>query len=351
MTFSELTKRPGEWLRGAGPECEVVLSSRIRLARNLAGHRFLGRCASRERREIQETVRQCIQESYPGEELLCVEIDKADPLDRQVLVERHLISRQHADGEGCRAVVVSGAETWAVMINEEDHIRLQSLRSGLQLEDAWAQIGELDDMIDSRLQYAYSSRLGYLTACPTNVGTGLRVSVMLHLPGLRLTGEIERMAQAAKDMRLAVRGLFGEGTEALGDFYQVSNQVTLGKTEEQIIHDFKTSVIPKIVEYEKEARRALLRDRRESLDDKVWRAMGALRFARLVSTEETLSLLSHLRMGVHMKRLNEVSIETINELFLQTQPAHLQRLVGKQLNGEQRGIFRAEYIRQRLAAN
>jgi protein arginine kinase len=225
------------------------------------------------------------------------------------------------------------------------------LRSGLQLEEAWEEITHIDDTLESKLDWAFHPRFGYLTACPTNVGTGIRVSVMLHLPALKLTGEIEKVFRAAKDMRLAVRGLYGEGTEATGDFYQISNQTTLGKTEEDIIGDFRSVVIPKIIDYEHHARKTLAAERSIQLDDKVCRALGTLRAARLIASEETLLLLSHLRMGINLGRIKDIDVKTINELFLLTQPAHLQKLAGKKMEGDVRRAARAEYIRQRLNGN
>jgi protein arginine kinase len=277
-----------------------------------------------------------------------VDLDGAPEIDRQLLVERHLISKPHATAEGARGVAVGENETTSIMINEEDHLRIQVLRSGLQLEEAWEQINKIDDVLESKLDYCFHSRFGYLTACPTNVGTGIRVSVMLHLPALKLTGEIEKVFRAAKDLRLAVRGLYGEGTEATGDFYQISNQTTLGKSEDEIISDFKHLVIPKIIDYEHHARRTLLNDRTIALDDKVFRALGTLRFARLITSEDTLAFLSHLRLGVNLGRIKDIDVRTINELFLLTQPAHLQKLQGKRLDGDIRRQARAEYIRARL---
>src|SRR5437762_1841070 len=282
MKLSDLTNRAGEWLRGSGPMSEIVISSRIRLARGVA---------------------------------------------------------------------VGENETVSIMVNEEDHLRLQVLRSGLQLEEAWEQINKIDDALEAKLDWSFHPRFGYLTACPTNVGTGIRVSVMLHLPALKLTGEIEKVFRAAKDMRLAVRGLYGEGTEATGDFYQISNQTTLGKTEDEIISDFKHQVSPKIIDYEHHARRTLLNDRTVALDDKVCRALGILRSARLLASEATLLLLIHLRMGVNVGRVKDIDPRTLNELFLLTQPAHLQKIQGKKLEGDLRRAARADYIRQRLSGN
>jgi protein arginine kinase len=219
------------------------------------------------------------------------------------------------------------------------------------LETSWAEISEIDDRLSAETEFAFDPRLGYLTACPTNVGTGLRVSVMLHLPALKLTGEIEKVLRAAKDLRLAVRGLYGEGTEAIGDFYQVSNQVTLGRSETEIVEEFATRITPRIVEYERAARDALSRERSVQLDDKVWRAFGILENARAMASEESMVFLSHVRMGVSMGRFDAIDLKTLNELFLQIQPAHLQKIRGAALNGEERSVVRAEFLRRRLGSN
>ncbi|HEV2294056.1 MAG TPA: protein arginine kinase [Tepidisphaeraceae bacterium] len=348
MKLSDLTNHAGEWLRGSGPMSEIVISSRIRLARNIAGFPFLSKCSRAQRTQIENRTRETILAAQLAPQTLYVDLDAAPEVDRQLLVERHLISKPHAAAEGARGVAVGENETISIMVNEEDHLRVQVLRSGLQLEEAWEQINGIDDKLESKLDFSFHPRFGYLTACPTNVGTGIRVSVMLHLPALKLTGEIEKVFRAAKDMRLAVRGLYGEGTEATGDFYQISNQTTLGKTEDEIISDFKHLVIPKIIDYEHHARRTLVNDRTVALDDKVSRALGILRSARLMASEETLFLLSHLRMGINLGRIKDIDVKTINELFLLTQPAHLQKLQGRKLEGDVRRAARADYIRSRL---
>src|SRR5215203_5748116 len=326
MKLSDLTSHAGEWLRGSGPMSEIVISSRIRLARNIAGFPFLSKCSRAQRTQIENRTRETILAAQIAPQTLYVDLDAAPEVDRQLLVERHLISKPHAAAEGARGVAVAENETVSIMVNEEDHLRIQVLRSGLQLEEAWEQINKIDDALESRLDFSFHPRFGYVTACPTNVGTGIRVSVMLHLPALKLTGEIDKVFRAAKDMRLAVRGLYGEGTEATGDFYQISNQTTLGKTEDDIISDFKHTVIPKIIDYEHHARKTLVNDRTNGLDDCVFRSLATLRSARLITSEETLRLLSHLRMGVHLERVKDVDLRTINELFLQSQQAHLQKI-------------------------
>lgn len=348
MKLSELASQAGEWLRGGGPMSEVVISSRIRLARNISGYPFLSRLGRSDRRALEQRVRSVVLGSELSPQMLYVDVDAAPQVDRDLLVERHLISKPHATGEGARGVAIGDHETLSIMVNEEDHLRIQVLRSGLQLDQAWAQINAVDDKLEQKLDYAFSPRFGYLTACPTNVGTGIRVSVMLHLPALKLTGEIEKVFRAAKDLRLAVRGLYGEGTEATGDFYQISNQTTLGKTEQELISDFENAVIPRIIEYEQHARRALLNERTIALDDKVFRAIGALRSARMMSGDEVLGLLSHLRLGINLGRVKDIDIRTVNELFLLTQPAHLQKIQAHKLEGDARRAARADYIRHRL---
>src|SRR5437868_10327827 len=266
MKLSDLTSHAGEWLRGSGPMSEIVISSRIRLARNLAGHPFLAKCSRGQRSTLERNIRETILAAQISPKTLYVDLENAPEMDRLLLVERHLISKPHANAEGARGVAIGENETASIMVNEEDHLRLQVLRSGLQLEEAWEQINKLDDLLESKLDYAFHPRFGYLTACPTNVGTGIRVSVMLHLPALKLTGEIEKVFRAAKDMKLAVRGLYGEGTEATGDFYQISNQTTLGKSEDEIVSDFKHQVIPEIIGYEHKARKVLVDEKAVSLD-------------------------------------------------------------------------------------
>ena len=265
-----------------------------------------------------------------------------------MLVERQLISRNLAAGKGPRGVVIADNELFSAQINEEDHLRLSTLSAGLNLDKCWQRINEIDDAISGKIKYAFSSKYGFLTACPTNLGTGIRVSVMLHLPGLKMTEQLKQLFESAKDMNLTVRGLFGEGTEAVGDFFQISNQVTLGICEEKTVEQFMTSIIPKIVEYERLARQNLITKDINILDDKISRALAVLKNAKLISSHEAMFLLSNLRMGVNMGRIKEIPIETINELFLLTQPAHLQMNKGQNLDTEQRDILRAETLRAKL---
>jgi len=351
MKPANLVNQSSSWFGAEGPACDIVISSRVRLARNLAGFEFLPCLSPEQKQEILDKLREAILSSELGDTVFFVDVDHAAALERQLLMERHLISRQHAAGKGPRGAVIASGEAFTAMINEEDHLRMQVYAAGLNLHDCWRRINRIDDGIEQKVEYAFDSQLGYLTACPTNLGTGIRVSVMLHLPALKLTGHIEKFITAAKDADLAVRGLFGEGTDAIGDFYQLSNQVTLGVREEQVVEEMSKNIVPRIVEYEKAARQTLLDERPHTLDDKIQRALGVLRSACLISSQESLYLLSSVRLGVNLGRVPEVSLAMINELFLQTQPAHLQIRAGKMLDADQRDALRAQLIRQKLSNN
>lgn len=347
MNVDNLTQASGEWLRGTGPESDIVISSRIRLARNLAAFPFTGRASTPQKAEIEGMLRERITRLEVSPRLAYLGIPGLSPLDRQFLVERQLISRELAAAEGPRGVALGTTETVSLMVNEEDHLRLQVMRSGFALDEAWQDIDRVDDLLEQRVTYAFSEEFGYLTACPTNVGTGMRASVMLHLPAMEFTRQIEKVFRALQKINLAVRGLYGEGSRASGHFYQISNQVTLGKSEVQILKEIR-EVIPNIISYEREARKALVRDMRQALHDKVSRAYGTLCSATMMTSEETMDLLSSVRLGINLGLLGELSIPAINELFIHTQPAHLQKLMGTALDGEERNAARARYLRTKL---
>ena len=347
MDLDALTRTPGEWLRGTGPQSDVVVSSRIRLARNLARYPFLTRADAKTRVDIAARLRDVLDDVAVGGRLRYADVAKLDPIDRALLVERQLISRELSDSHGARGVAFGADENVSVMINEEDHLRLQVLRSGFSIDECWEQANLLDDQIEEQVTYAFSERQGYLTACPTNVGTGIRVSVMMHLPALVLTKEIQKVYQAMQKISLAVRGLHGEGSQATGDFYQISNQQTLGQSEEGLLSKLR-EVVDNVIAYEQKVRKALVHENRQSLHDQIARAHGTLKVAQTISSEETLKLLSSVRLGVHMNLIDDLSIPTLNELFVYTQPAHLQKLHGESLDTDERNAARASYIRKRL---
>lgn len=372
MKLTDISNDINEWFDGSGPLADTVISSRIRLARNLAGYKFLSRCSNAEKSEILDKLRDIMMSLDLGDKVFYVSVDKAPTLNKHFLVERHLISRHHAFGKGPRGVVIAEREFFTAMINEEDHLRIQVLKAGCQLSQCAKQINRIDDMIEKKVDFAFSPRYGYLTACPTNLGTGIRVSVMLHLPALKMTGQIEKFFNASKDLNLAVRGLFGEGTEAASDLYQLSNQATLGVSESEIVSRFEKTIIPEIIEYENAARSQLLSKQSDVLDDKISRAMALLQNAQLISSQEALFLLSHLRLGINMHehmgastpaieklhaicgagddpdKASVLSIATINRLFMLTLPAHLQLNYGKPLDPTHRDALRAQIIRSAL---
>ena len=338
----------GPWLSDDGPDTDVVMSCRVRLARNIAGFPFVGRASDIQRREVLTIARQVVLATGLADGMIWVDLNRATSRDRQLLVERHLISRNLAEAEVPRAVAVSGDEALSIMVNEEDHLRMQILAPGRQLEMLVRRITEVDDVIESKIDYAFSRRWGYLTACPTNVGAGIRLSVMMHLPALKLINELERVRQAAKDLHLAVRGYYGEGSESAGDFYQISNQITLGRSEQELLDEFQDRILPRIIEYEHHARQILVERNSTLLDDRIYRAVGILQAARLLGAEEAMKLLSRIRLGIHLGRLVDLKLSTVNRLLLQIQTAHLQQYVGATLNPDQRREARAKLVRDSL---
>ena len=347
MGLMELHEDVGAWMGGSGRDCDVVISSRVRLARNIAGHRFVSRASVEERRELVEKLRVGIGRASIAPDLEYIDLEPLAPVDRLLLVERHLISREHADAEGPRGVAVAHGETLSVMVNEEDHLRMQVLEGGFELDAAWNAINCVDDAIEKETTYAFDPQYGYLTACPTNVGTGLRVSVMLHLPALTMTRELQRVFNAAAKIDFIVRGLYGEGTQSHGDFFQVSNQKTLGRSEEETVGNLGV-VIPQIARYERKVRDAMFGEHRRQVEDRVWRAYGILAHARMISSEETLHLLSQVRLGANLGLLKDLPAATVNRLFILTRPAHLQKMEGRELAAQERDMVRADFLRKYL---
>ena len=339
-----------DWTFG-GDEAEIVLSSRVRVARNLQGLPFPGRASGDDRAEVLERIRAAADrvESMNGGYLW--EIEGLDRVDRELLVERHLISRDlltERRGGSSAALLLAKEASCGLMVNEEDHLRLQALTGGLELDAAWAQVDRLDEELGSLLPLAYHHQFGFLTACPTNVGTGLRASVLVHIPGLVLTKEISKVLEGISQVGLTYRGLYGEGSEVVGNFFQISNQTTLGKTEEDLI-DHLGRVTGKVIEYERSARSVLLTEAPSVLEDKVWRAYGILRTARSLAMEEMMNLLSGVRLGVSLKLLKSPRVETLNEILVRGQVAHLEREAGGRLGEQEADVCRATYVRDKLA--
>ena len=345
--IDELLKQPSEWLRGAGPVSDIVMSSRIRLARNLEKLPFATRATKASQREVLDIVKRGLGHTTTLKRPLILEISELDEVDRQFLVERHLVSREHVVQPDDKAVAIGQGEVISIMVNEEDHLRIQAMQSGLNLRDAWSLIDALDDELSEAIPYAYSSDWGYLTCCPTNTGTGMRASVMVHLPSLVITKQINKVLHTITRLGLTARGLYGEGTEASGNFFQISNQVALGRSEEEIIENIER-ILTEVIHQEQAAREALMTNNRVQLEDRIWRAFGVLRHAKTMSSTEALDLLSAVRLGVDLGLMNGLTRTTVNELFIFSQPAHLQKLEGKALTAKDRDTKRAELIRNRL---
>ena len=347
MNLNDLLNDHGEWLKCTGPDSDIVMSSRIRLARNLAKYPFSHWASKKEQQEVLEVSKQAIASSKKVKNSLCLDIGKLDSIDRQFLVERHLMSKEHGVEAENKGLCVGDREILSIMINEEDHLRIQVMKSGFDLRDAWYIINDIDNELGSVLTYAYSMDFGYLTACPTNTGTGMRASVMLHLPSLVMTKQIGKVLQAITKLSLTARGLYGEGTEASGNFFQISNQVSLGHREEDIIDNIER-IIKQIIDHEHSAREALISQNKAVLEDRISRAYGTLKSAHIITSSETIDLLSLVRLGVDLNLIKKVDRALINELFIITQPAHLQKIEKKKLNPNERDIKRAEIIRQKL---
>jgi protein arginine kinase len=347
MNVHEFLASPADASRREGPHNRIVLSSRVRLARNPKGMPFPGWAKKAERVKALEAIRPAVESLSQMANAFSESMDNLTVLDKNILVERHLISREHAAKSAGSGLVLNRDESLCVMINEEDHLRMQALRPGLQLKQAWNAIDQIDSKLEKKLNYAFTSDLGYLTACPTNLGTGIRVSAMLHLPGLVLAEQINQIIQAVNKLGLAVRGLYGEGTEALGNVFQVSNQMTLGETEADIVERLN-KVLAQIIEHEENARQVLLEKKPKAVYNHIGRAYGTLCNAHIISSKETMNQLSLMRMGVDLSLFENLERWLVDELFIITQPAHLQKRFSEKLSAEERDLLRADMLRDRL---
>lgn len=342
-----------EWMEADGPFADIVLSTRVRLARNLRDFRFGLRAGPQDRAEILDRATRAAAATRSLAEGAVMQMSRLPEESRRLLLERHVVSRElvgEAGGEppAHAALLLASGQTLGMMVNEEDHLRLQSLVGGFRLQEAWRRADRLDEELAAHLDFAFHPEFGFLTSCPTNVGTGLRASVLVHLPGLVLTQEIGRVLQGISQVGLTFRGLYGEGSEVVGNFFQISNQTTLGKSEEELI-DHLQSLVQRVVEYERQARAVLLRDAPMVIEDKVWRAYGLLRYAHSISFEEVMNLLSGVRLGVGLKLIPGLSVFTLNQIMIFAQSAHLQRMAGKPLAKNEEDMSRATYIRDILA--
>ena len=341
------------WLDASGENADIVISTRIRLARNVAGYPFAGRARDGERLRILASVREAVHQAPATREMQLMRVDELAGEDRRLLYERHLVSKELA-GLDPQHPVRGGAAVFlgdglGVMVNEEDHLRLQAMRSGFSLPAAFAAVERAETELGARVPYAYHEEFGFLTSCPTNTGTGMRASVLIHLPGLVLTKEISKVLAGLQHVGLTYRGLYGEGSEVVGNFFQISNQTTLGRSEEELLEDL-SRVIRLLIQREEEARRVLLRDAGYIIEDKLWRAYGTLRYARSLSFDEAMNFLSGVRLAVGLKLITGLSVYTLNKLLIFSQSAHLSHTEGRALSESEANLVRARYVREALAA-
>jgi len=350
MELDDLIGQTGEWLKGSGPDSNIVMSTRLRLARNLMKIPFPNRINKRHLDDVIQQVQKAAGQISHFQNTTFFRISNLDTIDKEFLIERHLMSHEHASETEGKGLLVSTEEVLSVMVNEEDHLRIQVMNSGLNLFEAWRIINSIDTALSEKLDFAFSPKWGYLTACPTNTGTAMRGSVMLHLPALVMTKQINKVLSAIAKLNFASRGFYGEGTEAIGNFYQISNQVSLGHSEEEILENIN-GLIRQVIEQEEQARQALVVQNKPLLEDKIYRSLGLLRTARIISSQETVELLSMVRLGVDLEVLNTVQREVLNQLLIMIQPAHLQKIEGRRLSAADRDIKRANLIRQKLGGD
>ena len=350
MQMGDMIKAPAQWLDGSGDENEIVLSSRVRMARNIESRRFPQHADKDELGVVLEQTRSATERTGLFTTGGYFPMGKISSLDRQFLAERHLASREFLFSSSNRGLMVNAGENLCLMVNEEDHLRLQAYGSGFNLRRAFDLADRLDSELSNQLGYAYNDRFGHLTACPTNLGTGLRASVLIHLPGLVHSKEINKLLDSLRQLHHSIRGLYGEGSEVMGNFFQLSNSATLGTSEDIIIGNLK-EMVAKVIGFERGARDMLLRKARSLLEDKVWRAYGLLAHARSLSTKEALSLVSAVRLGVGIGMIRNLSIKTLNELLVYIQPAHLQLRAGGSMDLHDRDVARAQYIRHRISGS
>ncbi len=338
-----------EWMKGDGPDSDIVISSRIRIARNLKDYPYPMLATNQQSKEVLDQVLQVLENEELGtiSHFSSLPLSELNELEKMVLVEKHLISPNLANESRNGAVILSENESISIMVNEEDHLRIQCLCPGFQIKEVWDLANQIDDIFESQLDYGYDEKRGYLTSCPTNVGSGIRASVMMHLPALVLSQQINRILSAITQVGLTVRGLYGEGSEALGNLFQISNQITLGQSEEEII-DNLYSVARQIIEHERSARQKLMSESKMRIVDRVTRSLGILSFAGIMDSKEAAQRLSDVRLGIDLGVINNVSSGVLNELLVMTQPGFLQQIAGEKLSADERDIRRAQLIRERI---
>jgi protein arginine kinase len=348
MLLNDFLNHTSEWLKGSGPHSDIVISSRIRFARNLEKTPFPHWANKKQNKDVLDAVEETAAKSEFLKKMTIFKLADLDNVDKQFLIEKHLMSYELAQKTDSRAIIIDDEEVCALMINEEDHLRIQVMQSGFNLYEAWDIINKIDDSLSKELNFAYLPDWGYLTACPTNTGTGMRGSVMLHLPALVMTRQINQVLAAIAKLSFTTRGLYGEGTQATGNFFQISNQISLGHSENEIIENIN-GLIRQIIEQENHSRNTLFSQNRAMLEDKINRSFGILKSAHIITSQETTELLSLVRLGCDLGVIKDLNRRVINELFIITQPAHLQKIENKKLTAQERDLKRAELVRNKLS--
>lgn len=352
MANLKFTEQPlSEWMSRDGNESNIVISSRVRIARNLHGHPFPMLATDQQLENILSSLQEVLSDSRVEMygKLHPLHLDELDELDKRVLVEKHLISPNLAEDAKNGAVFISEDESLSIMVNEEDHLRIQCLFPGFQIQEAWERATTIDDVFEDHVNYAFDDHRGFLTSCPTNVGTGLRASVMMHLPALVITGQINRILSAVSQVGLTVRGIYGEGSEAMGNLFQISNQITLGQSEDEIIENLY-GVALQIIEHEKAARQSLLDESPLRMTDRVMRSYGILSHAAIIESKEAAQRLSDVRLGVDLGLIDHLSPKVLNELNVMTQPGFLQKLYHEHMSPSERDMYRAKLIREKVSS-
>lgn len=336
-----------KWVEGTALDEDVVVSTRIRIARNLKKYRFPQSMNIKEADALTQEILNVMKKMPNGNNYKFFKINSLNPVERVSYIEEHLISPGLINRPDYSSFLLKDDEKVTIMINEEDHLRIQVLYPGLKFKEAWKAINEIDDFLEGNLDYAYDEKFGYLTACPTNVGTGIRVSAMVHIPALSIAGHVDSLVRGFQQIGLTVRGIYGEGTEAFGNLYQISNQTTLGEEEEDIINRLK-GVIHQTISRERDIRQSLISKRRYEIEDRIFRSYGILKYARKISSKEAMKYLSDVRLGKELGIINDIGFKEIDRIMIEIQPGSIQKYANKELNNKERDILRAEYIRQRL---
>jgi protein arginine kinase len=344
---NSLLRQSPKWLDASGKNSDVVISSRVRLARNLRDFSFPNRASDRALNQVLAIVKDCYRKIEEVKDAIFLTIDDLDELDRQFLMERRLISPNFIKLNRPCGLVIGKDELISIMINEEDHLRIQSIQSGMEINKAWQLIRRIDDALANSLEFAYSEQFGYLTACPTNTGTGIRVSVFINLSALAITEKIDKIIHEIAPSEVAIRGFYGEGTDILGNIFQISNQLTLGRTEQSIVNRIN-NMAEQLITYEQNARKDLVAEKSIIVEDRVARAIGTLKYAKILTSVEGVNFISLLRLGAALKLIDSIDEKILNELLVLIQSAHLQKLHGRNLSSHDRDILRVKLIRKRL---